>query len=95
MIKIVAKISVKPECKEEFLKVAATLVEASQAEEGNIAYNLHEDIANPNSLAFIEIWKDQAAIDFHNQTEHFISAGEKFGSLCAAPMDIALYKVLI
>lgn len=71
MIKIVAKMLVKEGEIENFKKLAKELVEKSSAEEGNITYSLNQDNSNPRILAFIEFWKDQAAIDEHNASEHF------------------------
>ena len=44
---------------------------ASRAEEGNISYDLHQEIGKPNRFVFVESWKSQAAIDEHNASEHF------------------------
>lgn len=71
MIKIVAKMLVKEGEVEHFKEIAKELVEKSAAEEGNVHYSLNQDINNPRMLAFIEFWKDQAALDAHNATEHF------------------------
>ena len=59
MIKIVAEWFVKPESREKFLELCEEIVEGTRAEEGNISYELHENIADPNHLTFIEEWKDQ------------------------------------
>lgn len=82
MIKIVAVMKVKAECVDTFKSLAKELVEKSRAEEGNVSYSLNERIGDPTTLAFIEIWKDQAAIDTHNATEHFTGILPKLGPLC-------------
>jgi quinol monooxygenase YgiN len=71
MIKIIARNTVLEGKKEEFILLVKELVEKSRAEEGNISYDLWEDIKNPNVITFIEEWKDQRAIEIHNATEHF------------------------
>lgn len=71
MIKIVAKNLIKEGMEEEFKKVVRELVEKSSAEEGNIFYSINQSLDNPREFAFIECWRDQAAIDIHNATEHF------------------------
>ena len=71
MIKIVAVMKVKADCVDTFKALAKELVEKSRAEEGNVSYSLNELIGDPATLAFIEIWKDQAAIEAHNTSEHF------------------------
>ena len=71
MIKIVARSTVRPECIEEYQSLARELVERSQAEEGNISYTLNQSTRDPRVHCFLEIWKDQQAIDLHNASEHF------------------------
>ena len=82
MIKIVAKMTVKEGCLETFKATAKELVEKSAAEAGNIFYTLNVSAGDPNQIAIIECWKDQAAIDFHNHTEHFTTILPKLGALC-------------
>lgn len=89
MIKIVAKMHVKPGKAEEFKAMAKELVEKSRAEAGNVFYSLNVSTADPEALAFIECWKDQAAIETHNQTAHFTTILPKLAELCeaGAPAD--------
>lgn len=91
MITIVAKAKVKPACKDKFIELAKILVPASQAEEGNISYHLEESMDDPYTMAFIETWKDQAAIDFHNSTEHFTTICPQFAELFDGPMEVTHY----
>ncbi|HGH0043774.1 TPA: putative quinol monooxygenase [Neisseria meningitidis] len=70
-IKIVALVTVKPEYTETLAAQFKELVKASRAEEGNISYDLHQEIGKPNRFVFVENWKSQAAIDEHNASAHF------------------------
>ena len=70
-IQIVALVTVKPEYTEALAAQFKELVKASRAEEGNISYDLHQEIGKPNRFVFVESWKSQAAIDEHNASEHF------------------------
>jgi len=70
-IQIVALVTVKPEYTEDLAAQFKELVKASRAEEGNISYDLHQEIGKPNHFVFVESWKSQAAIDAHNASEHF------------------------
>ena len=91
MIKIVAKMRVKPDKVEEFKATAKELVEKSRAEEGNVFYSLNVSTADPCVLAFIECWKDQAAIDFHNATEHFTGILPKLAEFCESAQPVNLF----
>lgn len=73
VVKIVATIVVKPEYRQELVGVFQQLVLASRQEAGNLRYDLHQDIKNPNRMVFFEIWQSQAAVDEHGATAHFQS----------------------
>ncbi len=45
-------------------------------------------------LAFIECWKDQAAIDIHNATEHFTGTFPKLLELCDGEPAVMLFEEL-
>ena len=70
-IKIVATVTVKPEHSEALAALFKDLVKASRAEEGNISYDLHQEIGKPHRFIFVENWKSQAAVDAHNASSHF------------------------
>ncbi len=91
MIKIVAKNFVKPECVQAFKDTAKELIEKSRAEEGNIFYTLNVSKNDPATLVFIENWKDQAAVDFHNKTDHFTSIVPKLAEFCNSK-DVELFE---
>ena len=71
MIYIVSKNCIRPEKREEFLAVTAQLVEKSRAEEGCVSYALVVSRDDPNTFAFLEQWRDQAALDAHGKTPQF------------------------
>ena len=43
-------------------------------------------------LTFIEEWKDEKAIESHNNSEHFKAIVPKLGELTSKDMDVTLYK---
>ncbi|KAF5085017.1 putative quinol monooxygenase [Methanoculleus horonobensis] len=95
MITIVARCSIQSGKSDEFMEIARDLVDASRREDGNISYDLYVDLADPAKFAFIEVWKDRAAIDSHNETAHFKGFGERAGPLFAGPLDIGLYRKVV
>lgn len=70
-LKIVAIMTVKPEAIKDILPVFQAVVQGSQEEDGCIFYNLHQDINDSTKFIMLEEWKSQAAIDYHNSTDHF------------------------
>lgn len=72
-LKIVAEIHLKPDAFKSIKPAFEKLIAGSQAEEGCIYYDLHADISDTTNTKFmmIETWQDQAAIDFHNESDHY------------------------
>ncbi|MCQ2436958.1 MAG: antibiotic biosynthesis monooxygenase [Clostridia bacterium] len=91
MIKIVAKAQVKADMVEAYKAAAKELVEKSREEEGNVFYALNVSTADPCCLTFIESWKDQAAIDFHNATEHFTRIIPQLNAMCEGAQQVDFY----
>ncbi len=94
MITIIARCNAKADKSDDFVKLAQDLVKASRDEAGNISYSFYADLADPSRFTFIEVWRDQVAIDFHNETPHFLHFVEEAEPLLAGPLDIALYRKL-
>lgn len=92
MLRIVATNYIAPEKREGFLALVKPLIEASRKEEGCVFYSLFEDINEPNCFTFIEQWKDQAAIDFHNSTPHFTSIVPKMKDYCVKEGSVRIYS---
>ncbi|MEI0476317.1 aminoacyl-tRNA hydrolase [Brachyspira pulli] len=91
MIKIIAKNPVSSENKAKFIETAKELIEKSRKESGCISYNLFESV-DGKYLTFIEEWKNEKAIEEHNNSDHFKSIVPKLGELTSGEMDVVLYK---
>lgn len=91
-IKIIARMPVAESKVEEFKAAAAELVRKSREEPGNIYYCLNVDTKNPCMLAFIECWRDQAAIDYHRATEHFTRILPQLAAMCDGKPIKELYR---
>lgn len=93
-LKIVAKMPVKPENIDRFKTLATELVEASRQEEGNVYYSLNISKKDPNTFAFVECWRDKAAIKTHNATEHFTRILPQLRALCDGHPESEIYTEL-
>ena len=91
MIKIVARQVIRKDSIEKYHELVKELVEKSRAEEGNIAYTSNQSTADERVHCFLEIWKDQEAIDIHNATEHFTRIIPQLGELFDGPEMVDLY----
>jgi quinol monooxygenase YgiN len=60
-LNIVVGLSAKPGTADELRADLIALVAPSRAEEGNIAYDLYEDINEPGRFVFVEHWQSTEA----------------------------------
>ncbi len=88
MISIVAKFIVNNGEEEKFLKLVNDLGVASRAEEGCIEYILHKDLQKALTYCIIERWKNQDAIDKHNNSSHFTTIVPQISAISDAEIDI-------
>ena len=96
MIKVVAKFIVQEDKIQVFKDRVEDLIEKTRQEEGNISYELYQDVNNPQVLTFIEEWQSQEALKEHMRTAHFQETVPVLEDLLIEEMDeveINIYKL--
>lgn len=88
MISIIAKFILDQEKEPQFLTLINKLMEASTAEDGCIEYALQKHTEKTGTYCLIEKWKDQAAVDFHNNTPHFTTTVPKLIEIATVVVDV-------
>ena len=88
MIAVIAKVHVKPEAKEEAIKEVKTLMSEVAKEEGTLHYTLNINDNEPNTLVFIERYKDMDALSAHGSSPHFMEFMGKAMSFASGPPEI-------
>ena len=94
MICLVVDVEIKDGKQEELLKIIKPLIEGSQKEEGCIEYHFYKQSDSDISYVFIEKWKDQAALDFHKQTPHYLENAPKLVDLIAKPVIMRSFELV-
>lgn len=89
--KLVAKTGQEDFVKQKLL----TLLQPSRAEAGCLSYDMHLDRKDPAVFMFYEVWRDQAAFDFHMQTEHLQTVLEALKEALATVEIRHLEKVVL
>lgn len=92
MIIVHAHLQVKLDLEQEFLEEVKTLLQATRAEEGNIAYDLMKSTEQEGHYTIVELWRDVEATQFHNTSEHFTTFMQKAPMYMAAPSDIKVFN---
>lgn len=92
MIAVIAKIPVKSEAKDEAIEEIKALMAKVAGEEGTLHYTLNIDKNNPDTLVFIERYKDMEALGAHGATEHFQEFMGKSMNFAAGPPEITVLE---
>ncbi len=93
MIVIHATIKAQPGKEDILLGHLRTLIAASNQEQGVLKYVVGEDITEGGTFHLMEEYKDQEALDWHIQSEHFQAIGAVLGDLLATPPEIKQYEI--
>ena len=72
MIALLVTLNVKPECLSEFRALAEYDAECTIKEDGNVCFDVHVSADDPCKYIFYEVYRDEAALEFHRTTEHYI-----------------------
>lgn len=90
---IIAKVAIKPENVEDFIKAAQSIIKSSNEEEGCIEYQLFQNPYEKSSFVFVEKYVNQAAIDFHFGQPYFSEFGTTISGWTQGPAEIMIYDI--
>lgn len=93
-ITVLARIKAKDGMEEQVMQEGMALVEPTQAEDGCINYDFHQDIEDKQSFMFYENWVSKESLDKHMQTPHLRAFISKAEQLLAESLDVTLWKKL-
>jgi quinol monooxygenase YgiN len=85
MIVLRASAPIKPEARERWLELIATVTPPSRAEDACQSYVLYEAVETPNTFIFVEEWADLAGLYAHFHTPHFTEFMAGMGDVLAGP----------
>jgi quinol monooxygenase YgiN len=88
MIAVIAKVPVKPEAREQAIKEVKLLMAQVAKEEGTLHYTLNINPSEPNTLVFMERYKDIDALSAHGSSPYFMDFMGKAMSFASGPPDI-------
>lgn len=92
MIAVIAKVPVQPAKKEEALSAVKELMRQVAQEESTLYYTLNIDKNQPDTLVFIERYKDMAALTVHSSTPHFQEFMKKAMTFSSGQPEIQVLK---
>lgn len=92
MIIVNASLKAKEDKIDEIIKTAEDLIKESRKHEGNISYNLFQDVLD-NSLTFVEKWQTKEDLEKHMKTDVFIDFGKNTKEYLTEELDVSVYFV--
>jgi quinol monooxygenase YgiN len=93
MIVIAGKVAVRPDRRDEAVRVALAMADATRKEAGCIAYQFSADLADPNTVFIFEEWENAEVLARHFQTEHLRAFRAELPGLVAGPSTIKRYEI--
>jgi len=63
-------IPIRPDARDQALKLARAMTEATQAEPGCLSYDFYVGLSDPNTLMLFQEWESMEALMRHFQTAH-------------------------
>lgn len=81
MIRIFVTIGVTPQNRPQVLSLLEQITAASQAEQGCHHYQYYLHPKDPTQVVIFEHWESAAALDAHEQSEHFKTLLPQIGAL--------------
>ena len=88
-----ASFFIKGNQRENFLSDTKELISETRKEDGCLAYNLYESLEERNTFIMVEIWKDQFAIDTHNQNPLLQSFVSKIADYSLKAPDLKISEL--
>ena len=92
MISVIAKVPVQPEKKDEALLAVKELMTHVAQEEGTLYYTLNIDKGAPDTLVFMERYRDMDAFKAHGATPHFQEFMTRAAAFASGAPEIQVLK---
>ena len=87
-IRIIADIICKVGHEGDARRVILECVAPTKNEPGCMEYTIQASTQNPQMFVFIERWKDQAALELHVKTTHFLHMVEQLAPLLERGFEV-------
>jgi (4S)-4-hydroxy-5-phosphonooxypentane-2,3-dione isomerase len=85
MLVVHVDIHVVPERIAEFLTATGRNASASLAEPGVLRFDVVQDLADPNHVVLVEVYRDDAAAGAHKETAHYATWRDTVAAMMAVP----------
>lgn len=81
-IKLVVVLQARESCSQKLREVLQKLRDESLGEQGCLEYRVEETQSKAGCFFLLESWADAVALEFHEQTEHYIQGVARVSACC-------------
>ena len=92
MILVLGTVKLAPDKLEAARPAMRTMVEASRAEPGCIAYGYAQDVLDPETIHVVEKWRDREALKAHFTAPHMAEWRSVMGRLEPTGRDLRVFE---
>lgn len=92
MIAIIGTVRMPAENVNEARYAMQEMIEASQSEDGCIAYAYSEDVIEPGLIHVTEMWRDREVLEAHFETEHLAEWRANWDRFGIHDRDLKLFE---
>jgi len=92
MISVIAKMPLQPDKKDEALASVKKLMQGVSTEEGTLYYTANINRKDPDTLVFMERYRDMDALKAHGATPHFQKFMEEAMGFAAGQPEITVME---
>jgi quinol monooxygenase YgiN len=85
LLTVVATITAKPGNEQTVKDLLLSIIEPTRAEDGNVAYTLHQGDEDPAVFVFYEVWESKEKLRAHLGTPALTEGLTALGELCTVP----------
>ncbi len=93
MIVVTALAQTDDDRRAQAIEIAQTVAAASRAEDGNIGYRICQDTEDPNTIVFVEEWRDEEALQSHFATPHIAAFMAAIPGAVTAPPVVKFHSI--
>ena len=88
MLMLIVKVHIKPDRISDYIiAVKEDASDTMKKEDGNFLFSVSQDKENPELFFLVEIYKDNTALDFHRESQHFIKYRDTVTDMYSIPPE--------
>lgn len=91
MIMVQSTFHLRPETRDDALRLMKNMVRLCRQEDGCLSYEYYEGVTDPNQVILLQEWESADTLEEHYQTEHMEDFLGKLGNLLESPVSTRSY----